>query len=222
MSRAKEFHRGSTKGYLHEPESATGEGILLTHGAGGNCRSPLLVAVAEALARAGMWVLRYDLPFRQQRAFGPPRGNGADDRRGLSEAVQQVRALVPGTVYLGGHSYGGRQASILAVEEPGVCDGLVLLSYPLHPPKQPHKLRTSHFGQLSHPALFVHGTKDPFGSPEELRAATQLIPGRTAVALVENAGHDLLKGNFDVSEYVVDFFRGSAFSLRSASQAPRT
>ena len=214
MSKAKEFHRGSTKGFLHEPERPTGEGVVLTHGAGGNCRSVLLAAIAESLATMGMWVLRYDLPFRQQRAFGPPTGDGSEDRRGLAEAAAQLRELVPGTLYLAGHSYGGRQASILAVEEPGICDGLILLSYPLHPPKQPRKLRTSHFGQLHTPALFVHGTKDSFGSPEELQAATQLIPGRTAVALIKNAGHDLLKGNFEVSEYVFDFFKGSALAPR--------
>jgi predicted alpha/beta-hydrolase family hydrolase len=80
---------------------------------------------------------------------------------------------------------------MLAAEEPEVADGLLLLSYPLHPPRRPDEPRTKHFPSLRTPALFVHGTRDQFGTSEELRAAISLIPARTALVECEGAGHDL-------------------------------
>ena len=80
---------------------------------------------------------------------------------------------------------------MLAAEEPGVADALLLLSYPLHPPRRPDEPRTKHFGLLRTPAFFVHGTRDQFGSIEEMRAAIALIPARTAMLECEGAGHDL-------------------------------
>ena len=70
--------------------------------------------------------------------------------------------------------------------------GLLLLSYPLHPPRKPAELRTSHFPKLTTMAFFVHGTRDPFGSPVEMKSAIKLIPGAHALLEVEGAGHDLL------------------------------
>ena len=188
---------------MHSPSSPNGSGLVLTHGAGGNSHSKLLVAVAEAFAASGLYVLRYDLPFRQKRASGPPFGNGAEDRRGLSEACRALRDLAPDSCYCGGHSYGGRQASILAVEEPKACDGLLLLSYPLHPPKQPERLRTGHFPDLQSAVLFVQGSRDPFGAGAEFEAAADLIPGRKAIVWIKQAGHDLRQGEFEISAEVV-------------------
>lgn len=174
-------------------------GLVLTHGAGGNSRAPLLVAVDEGFTKAGILVMRYDLPFRQKRPFGPPSPSGAAaDREGLREAVHRMRAMVQGRVLLGGHSYGGRQATMLAAEKPGLVDGLLLLSYPLHPPGKPGQLRTAHFPELQTPAVFIHGTKDEFGSIEEMRAALRLIPAHVELIPVEGAGHDLGKGRVDV------------------------
>lgn len=191
----------------HEPKQPSGAGLVLTHGAGGNCRAPLLVAVADAFCAAGVYVLRCDLPFRQRRPFGPPSpSTAATDRAGLREAVHSMRALVTGPVFLGGHSYGGRQATMLAAEEPGLAEGLLLLSYPLHPPNKPQQLRTAHFPALRTPAMFVQGTHDPFGSMEEMRAALQLIPARTSLVSIEGAGHDLNKGGFDPERLVVQPF----------------
>jgi fermentation-respiration switch protein FrsA (DUF1100 family) len=102
-----------------------------------------------------------------------------------------MRALAGGRLYLGGHSYGGRQASLLAAEDPGIADALLLLSYPLHPPRRPDQLRTAHFPKLETPALFVHGTRDPFGSEQDMRSALPQIPARTAMMLVEGVGHEL-------------------------------
>lgn len=166
--------------------------LILTHGAGSNADSPLLVAVESSLAGADLQVARYTLPFRKLRAHGPPfAGDAARDREGLRQAVLAMRSRVAGRVFLGGHSYGGRQATILASEEPDLADGLVLLSYPLHPPRRPAELRTAHFSNLTTPALFLHGARDPFGSLEEMSAALALIPARTELIAVEGAGHDL-------------------------------
>lgn len=139
-----------------------------------------------------MEVIRYDLPFRQERPNGPPRpGDAARDREGLREQVLKVRERKPERVWLGGHSYGGRQASMLAADSPGLADALLLLSYPLHPPRKPDQLRTAHFPKLETPALFAHGSRDPFGSPEELRQALSLIAGKTHLLEIEGAGHEL-------------------------------
>jgi predicted alpha/beta-hydrolase family hydrolase len=171
------------------------DGIVLTHGASSNARAPLLVALADAFTTKGLTVFRYDLPFRQARPTGPPSpGGAARDREGLRGAVQSMRASGSGRVFLGGHSYGGRQASILAAEEPGLADALLLLSYPLHPPGRPAQLRTAHFAALRTAAHFVHGSADPFGSLDELEAARRLIPGRTELLSVDGVGHDLLRG----------------------------
>src|ERR1700720_3708436 len=117
------------------------ESLILTHGAGSNRNAPLLVSLANAFSESGTYVLRYDLPFRQERPHGPPRpGDAARDREGLREQVLKIRERKPERVWLGGHSYGGRQASMLAAEDPGLADALLLLSYPLHPPRKPTEL----------------------------------------------------------------------------------
>ncbi len=177
---------------------------MLTHGAGGNCNAPLLLAVAEAFQSAGWWVLRCDLPFRQRRRYGPPSpATAAQDREGLRHAVASMRRIASGQVILAGHSYGGRQATMLAAEAPGLAETLLLLSYPLHPPGKPAQLRTAHFPVLHTPAVFVYGTKDPFGSVEEMRAALQLIPARTEITIIEGAGHDLMRGKFDIQKLLL-------------------
>jgi predicted alpha/beta-hydrolase family hydrolase len=198
---------GLVRGYLHRPAGPAGDGLVLTHGAGANADSPLLRAVANAFAESGVQVLRCDLPFRQKKAFGPPSPAHADqDRQGLRAAIHQIRAMTPGRIFLGGHSYGGRQASMLASEEPGLVNALLLLSYPLHPPKKPANLRTGHFPALRTPAFFVHGTRDPFGSVEELSMALALIPAATHLVAIES-GHDLQRGKFDVRGLIVQPFR---------------
>lgn len=193
------FTANGVRGFLHRPDAAGTDGLVLTHGAGADCTAALLVAVAEAFARAGLTVLRCDLPFRQRRASGPPgRGDAEADRAGLRAACAALRALVPGRLFLGGHSYGGRQASLLAADEPGVAAALLLLSYPLHPPKKPEELRTAHFPRLKTRALFLHGTADPFGTIGELEASIALIPAPTRLVTVEGAGHDLRRGRVDL------------------------
>jgi len=180
------------RGFLHRPASASNDGIILTHGVGGNCRGPLLSSLSEEFAQQGLAALRCDLPFRQARPFGPPRpGDAARDRLGLKNAVSAFRGIVPGQIFLGGQSYGGRQATMLCAEEPALTNGMLLLSYPLHAPGRPDQLRIQHLPKLVVPALFVHGTRDPFGSIEEMQAALKLIPARTSLLPILGEGHDL-------------------------------
>src|SRR3954471_21227398 len=105
------------RGYLHRAESPSGDALVLTHGAGGNAHMPLLLASAEAFSSAGFVVLRCDLPFRQQRSFGPPRpADAARDRLGLKNAIAELRNALAGKghcFFLGGQSYGGGPASML-------------------------------------------------------------------------------------------------------------
>ena len=179
-------------GYLHRPKNVLRNALVLTHGAGSNSQTSLLISLAEAFVDVGFLVLRCDLPFRQRSPQGPPSpGNSARDQKGLRNAVFFVRNLATGSAFLGGHSYGGRQASMLAASDPGLVAGLLLLSYPLHPPRKPEQLRTQHFPNLRTPALFVHGSRDPFGSASEMQEALTLIPARTKLLLIDSAGHDL-------------------------------
>jgi len=187
----------SVRGFIHSPAGPPRDGLVLTHGAGSNCRAPLLVALADALASAGFAVLCCDLPFRQHRPYGPPRpGDAGRDRAGLSNAVDCMRkawfrASGGERIFLGGQSYGGRQATMVSAEQPHLAAGLLLLSYPLHPPGKPAQLRVQHLPKLHVPALFVHGTRDPFGSIDEMELALKLIPAKTELRSVEAAGHDL-------------------------------
>lgn len=162
--------------------------LILTHGAGSNRDAPLLVALDEAFGAVGFNVVRMNLPSREAGLKGPPRAADQErDREGLRQAVVNAG----GRVFLGGHSYGGRQSSMMAAEHPGLVAGLLLMSYPLHPPRRPEQLRTAHLPALRTPSLFVHGSRDPFGSLEELRAAIALIPARTSVLAFEGVGHEL-------------------------------
>jgi predicted alpha/beta-hydrolase family hydrolase len=179
------------RGVLHPTVSGDADGLVLTHGAGGHADAPLLVAVAEAFAARGVAVLRCNLPYRQARPRGgPSRAGAARDRDGLRAALGVLRGRVGGRLFLGGHSYGGRQASMLLATEPELASALLLQSYPLHPPGRPRDLRIAHLPDLRVPTLFVSGTTDPFGSPAELDRARALIPGRTALLQV-HGGHDL-------------------------------
>ena len=109
-------------------------------------------------------------------------------------------------LFLGGHSYGGRQATILSAAEPELVDGLLLLSYPLHPPAKPTELRTQHFPELQTPALFVHGSRDGFGALLEIQAALKLIPAKTQLVPIEGAGHDLKSKSGELPDRVLPVF----------------
>ena len=163
-------------------------GIVLTHGAGSNADAPLLIALSAALAEREWAVLRVNLAFRQKRPSAPPHPSGAaTDRAGLAEAINSLHVQTGLPVFAGGHSYGGRQATMLAAEQPSLARGLLILSYPLHPPAQPAKLRVEHLPALTTPSLFVSGTRDGFGTPAELSGAL----ANHQLLLLEGMGHSL-------------------------------
>lgn len=209
------------RGFLHAPATPNGSAMVLTHGAGGNAQAPVLRWLAEAFADAGFTILRCHLPFRQLRPFGPPApGDAARDRAGIKNAAAAIQELEGGPpfavsraverIFLAGHSYGGRQSSMLCAEDSELAAGLLLLSYPLHPPRRPEQPRTQHLPELRTPAFFVHGTRDPFGSIAELERALKMIPARTELMPIEGAGHDLgFKGkarNEELPKLIVSAF----------------
>ena len=161
--------------------------MLLTPGAGANRDHATLRALEDGLAP--LPVRRMDFPYRRAGRKAPDRAPVAVAavRDEAAELVVTVGCR-PNRLVLGGRSYGGRMCS-LAVADGLPAAGLVLLSYPLHPPGRPDRLRTEHFGALSVPCLFVSGRRDTFGAPEELEAATQAIPGPVTHVWL-SGGHD--------------------------------
>lgn len=161
--------------------------LLLTPGAGGGCDHATLVAVDQEVP---LPVARVDFPYRREGRKAPDRAPKL-----IACIVEEAAALAasagvaPETLVLGGRSMGGRMCS-MAVAEGLPAAGLVLLSYPLHPPGRPERLRTEHLPALEVPCLFVAGTRDPFGTPEEVEAATDAIPGPVTHVWLDGAGHD--------------------------------
>jgi len=191
-------------GVAHEPGGDPAGVVVLTHGAGGSRESPLLVRLCDEWARRGWLAVRYNLPYRRRRPKGPPSGSAATDRAGIADAVAVARTLADGPVIAGGHSYGGRQASMSVADEGLSPDVLALFSYPVHPPGKPDRARTEHLPRVTVPTVFTHGTGDPFGSIEELRAAAALIPAPTEIVEVTGARHDLGSKTLDVPGLAVD------------------
>lgn len=191
-------------GIAHEPAGTPAGVVMLTHGAGGSRESPLLIRICDEWAGRGWLAVRYNLPYRRRRPKGPPSGSAAGDRDGIVEALTLARTLADGPVIAGGHSYGGRQTSMVVAENPELVELLTLFSYPLHPPGKPDRLRTEHFGAITVPTVFTHGTSDPFGSIEEVRAAARSIPGPVEILEITGARHDLGSKSLDVPALAVD------------------
>lgn len=190
-------------GVAHTPAGAPLGAVLLTHGAGGNRDAVLLQQVCDEWATRGWLAIRYNLPFRRRRPKGPPSGSGAGDRDGIVAAIDLARELVDGPVVAGGHSYGGRQTSMVAAAGTSV-DVLTLFSYPLHPPGKPERTRTEHLPQIIAPTVFTHGSADPFGSLAEIAAAARLVAGPVQVVEITGARHDLVSRNLAVAALAVD------------------
>jgi uncharacterized protein len=196
-------------GIAHEPDVDPGGGpkgiVALTHGAGGDRESELLQRVCDEWARRGWLAIRYNLPYRRRRPKGPPSGSAATDRAGIEEAIALCRSLNDGPLIAGGHSYGGRQTSMVVAEaSPAQVDALTLFSYPVHPPGKPERARTEHLPDIRVPTVFTHGTSDPFGTPAEVRDAAALIAAPTEVVEITGARHDLRSKTLDVPALAVD------------------
>ena len=170
-------------------------GVLLTPGASATRDHAQLVAIDRALAVEGVSVERIDLPSSRPGA------------KVLAAIRDAAAALGPGPAVLGGRSFGGRMCS-MAVAEGLPALGLVLVSYPLHPPGRPEQLRVEHFPRLDLPCLFVSGARDPFAAPAELEEATTAIPGEVTHVWGEGGGHGLRGHDAEVAGAVRDFVLG--------------
>jgi predicted alpha/beta-hydrolase family hydrolase len=194
-------------GIAHQPEGTPAGVVVLTHGAGGNRESALLQQVCDEWARRGWLAVRYNLPYRRRRPTGPPSGSAATDRAGIVEAITVCRDLADGPLIAGGHSYGGRQTSMVvasAEASPIKVDVLTLFSYPVHPPGKPERPRTEHLPEITVPTVFTHGTSDPFGTPAEVRDAAAMVAAPTEVIEIAGARHDLRSKTLDVPALAVD------------------
>jgi predicted alpha/beta-hydrolase family hydrolase len=194
----------SIAGIAHQPQGTAAGVVVLTHGAGGNRESPLLQQVCNEWARRGWLAVRYNLPYRRRRPTGPPSGSAATDRAGIVEAIAVCRDLADGPLIAGGHSYGGRQTSMVVAAREVAVDLLTLFSYPVHPPGKPERPRTEHLPEITVPTVFTHGTSDPFGTPGEVRDAAAMIAAPTEVVEIAGARHDLRSKTLDVPALAVD------------------
>jgi len=191
-------------GVAHHPSGTASGVVVLTHGAGGDRESLLLQQVCDEWARRGWLAVRYNLPYRRRRPKGPPSGSAAGDREGIVEAITLCRGLSGGPLVAGGHSYGGRQTSMVVAAGGVTVDVLTLFSYPVHPPGKPERARTEHLPDIRVPTVFTHGTSDPFGTPGELRDAAALISAPTEVVEITGARHDLRSKSLDVPALAVE------------------
>lgn len=173
--------------YLFDgPEDAPAT-FILTHGAGAPMDSPLLTTIARGLSGSGLRVIRFEFPYMRARRNA---GRRPPDRQPIllstwREAIESAGGRE--SLFIGGHSMGGRMASMIADEMK--VTGLCCVSYPFHPPDSPHKTRTAHLQGLSTPALFIQGTRDPFGTPAEV--GSYELSGAIQVDWVEGADHSL-------------------------------
>jgi predicted alpha/beta-hydrolase family hydrolase len=163
--------------------------VLLTHGAGSDRDHRTLVALEEALAPRPC--VRHDLPYRRAGKKFPDKAPVlVADVREAAAGLAAAAGVEPGRVLLGGRSLGGRMCS-MAVAEGMPAAGLVLISYPLHPPGRPERARVEHLPRITVPTLFVSGTRDSFGTPEELEAAARTVVGPVTHAWIEGGRHEL-------------------------------
>jgi predicted alpha/beta-hydrolase family hydrolase len=197
-------------------------GVLLAPGASADRNQAALVAIDEALTAAGHTCRRMDFPYRRA-------GRRAPDREPvLVQAVVQeatrfcADAGLDGKhLLLGGRSMGGRMCSLAVAQGLVAARGLILISYPLHPPGRPDRLRSEHFPRLSVPCLFVSGTRDAFASPEELEAATSAIEGPVTPVWIEGKDHGLRKTDEEVAQLVLDWVSSLAKRPRPRRSGPR-
>jgi predicted alpha/beta-hydrolase family hydrolase len=182
--------------------------MLLAPGASAGRDQPGLVAIDDAVAALGATVRRVDFPYRLA-------GRRAPDRPAVLVAtiVEEARSLAdeagiaPERIFVGGRSMGGRICS-MAVAAGMPAAGLVLVSYPLHPPGRPDRLRTEHFGSLEVPCLFVSGTSDAFAAPPELEAALSAVPGPVTLRWLEGGDHGLRRRDGETAKAVASWLAG--------------
>jgi uncharacterized protein len=173
-----------------------GAWVLLAHGAGAGQESAFMVSFAQALADRGLHVATFNFPYIDERRRVPD--SNVTLEACYRAAIRAVRERAEdAAVFIGGKSMGGRIASQVAAAPDraalGVA-GLVFLGYPLHPPGKPDQLRTRHWPEIEMPTLFVQGSRDPFATPDELRAALAALGAPATVHIVEGGDHSLRVG----------------------------
>jgi uncharacterized protein len=177
--------------------------LLLTPGAGSDRDHGSLIAIEQrlgALSKPGpVPVHRMNFPYREAGKKLPDKGPVL-----LDAIVKHAEHMVgpDGPIILGGRSMGGRMCSMVAAERRLNVAALVLICYPLHPPGKPDRLRTDHFPQISSPCLFISGSRDAFGTPEELAHHAAMIPGSVTHHTIERSDHSL-KGHDDLIADIV-------------------
>ena len=182
----------------------TPAGLILTPGAGAGRDHPALVAIDQTVTHLGVVVERVEFPGRAagKRRPDPPAVCVETIRLAATELAERLDVSIS-RVALGGRSFGGRMCS-LAVAEGLKAAALVLISYPLHPPGRPERLRTAHFPGLDLPCLFVSGRRDAFGTPSELELEIAAIPGAVTLTFVDG-DHSLRKRESEVAEIVAQW-----------------
>ncbi|MDA8303113.1 MAG: dienelactone hydrolase [Actinomycetota bacterium] len=185
-------------------------GLLLAPGAGAGSDQAGLVAIDRAAAAAGFVVRRMDFPYRLAGRRAPDRPEVLVSAvMGEAASLAASAGVRPEKVFAGGRSMGGRMCS-MAVASGMPAAGLVLVSYPLHPPGRPERLRTEHFARLELPCLFVSGTRDAFATPGELEGCVSSVPGPVTLHLVEGADHSLRRREEEVAEVVTGWLVAQA------------
>ena len=190
-------------GDANQHQGSSVAGLLLAHGAGGGANQHTLVALADSL---DVPVRRMEFRYRREGRRFPDRAPKLiAEVRAEAESFAADLGTTTARLVFGGRSMGGRMCS-MAVAEGLPAAGLVLLSYPLHPPRKPENLRVDHFGGIDVPTLFVNGDRDPFGTPEEFAAHLDAIPGDVTVHWLEGQGHDPKpKSDAEIVAAVADF-----------------
>lgn len=161
--------------------------VVLAHGAGAGQGSPFMVRIGRGFAARGIAAATFDFPYIAAGRKVPDRTPALEAAWRAAIAVRR-RTLGSLPLFIGGKSMGGRIASHIAAQGGGgVLAGLVFFGYPLHPPAKPHQRRDAHLPQIAEPLLFVQGSRDPFGTGDEIRA---LLPSLRRATLHEIAGGD--------------------------------
>ena len=171
-------------------EYSAGVTLILGHGAGAGQTSDFIVSFAGGLAARGIDVVTFDFLYREQgRRIPDPNDKLEACYRAVIEAVRQRMESDRDALTIGGKSMGGRIASQVAAGGIGDLAGLVFLGYPLHPPGRPDRLRAKHLSDVKAPMLFVQGSRDAFGTPDELRPIVAPIQTPAEVYIVESGDH---------------------------------
>jgi len=174
------------------PRRGADRAVLLAHGAGSDRHGAALVACAEALAAAGIPVLRFDYPYRSagRRAPDRPAVLEAATREAAAELARRSK-LPPERLVLGGRSMGGRYCSLVvgSAADPVPALGLLLLGYPLHAAGKPGAPRAEHFERIGAPVLFVSGTRDALAGRADLERAARRLRGPSEFVWLDTADH---------------------------------